>query len=141
MITIIQILSSAIFASLREKKNLLNKQPLNRSDKDIKVGTFLWQFFDHFVLIFITPPCVSYQCTSAVRMLAVPSCTVAIPLSFLYLAEPYCLRMRIILWILPSTAIISTFFIVPRISKYIYVFLLIFITSDTGLPAPVQPVR
>ena len=52
---VIQSLSSAIFASLQEEKNLLNKQALNRSDKDIKVGIFLWQFFDHFVLIFITP--------------------------------------------------------------------------------------
>jgi hypothetical protein len=39
--------ASLLILSLREEKNLLNKQALNRSDKDIKVGTFLWQFSEH----------------------------------------------------------------------------------------------
>jgi hypothetical protein len=48
------ILSFAIFASLQEEKNCLNRSEINR-DRDLKAGSFLCHFFDHFVLIVITP--------------------------------------------------------------------------------------
>ena len=34
---------------------VFNQPPQNRSRKNVKVGTFLWQLFEHFALIFITP--------------------------------------------------------------------------------------